>query len=318
MAAAPARATVARVGGPIRVLHQRFVLARLLLGDTNDAIHAALEREDLDDLDDVMIDRLRAELTPPRRFNVRSLKHRASLEYLDAVGVRDLVHRTPEAQEALMLLRTPRAREVVEVGLIVQAPAEGIASQLRHQKLSVTGKSISLFEQGFWSVSAFDRTSLRSTLELRAVRRALRGAVDDDERRVALRAARSDARLLAASLPRSPVSWYLVLGALGHSPAAVPVDKVLEQLRSHAALRAVESVMRGGPGDEARAFAFMNLLRGAHELHQSVVPPDSALRESLASIQLVTNPNPIPYIHDLTGGNHTLDIQGSAERAGEA
>jgi hypothetical protein len=152
-------------------------------------------------------------------------------------------------------------------------------------------------------------------LELRAMRRACRSAVDEDERRVALRVARSDARVLAASLPRSPVSWYLALGALGHAPAAVRVDKLLEQLRSHAALRAVESVMRGAPGDEARAAAFVNILRGAHELHQQVVPANAALRDSLASIRLITDQTSVPSIHDISGGRHTADPHGAPEAA---
>ncbi len=294
--------------GPFRILHLRFVQGLLLQGLSNDAVHVSLDRHDLDDLDDAQLDRLRADLARPKNFSLKKRKHRPSLDFLDALGVTELIHPTADADQALLLLRTPRARELVEVGLIVQVPVAALIEQLRRERVVVTPMALELFERWFWAVTAFDRADLRSILELRAIRRALRGAVDDDERRVALRAARFDARVLAVSVPCAPESWYLALAAIGHRPVAVPVDKVLEQLRFHAALRVAESVMRGAPGDENRGLAFMGILRGVLEVEQRVVPPEAALLKGLGSFRLVTDPTPIPHIDQLSGGNHTVDV----------
>ncbi len=302
-------------GGSVRFLHQRFVVAQIVMGAKNAAIHETLRQEDLDDIDDSALVRLRAQLSLPKKFTVKNRKHQPSVAYLDLLGVRDLAHRTPEAEEALQLLRAPRVREIVEVGLLVQAPLEALTAYVRKQKMLVGTMAIELFERWFWSVRAFDRATLRSLLEVRAMRRALRGANGDDERRVALRAARSDARVLAVSLPRSPLSWYVGLAALGHAPVGVPIDRVLEQLRSYAALRAFESVTRAAPGDDGRAAAFVSILRTAHELHQQVVPPDVALRDTLAAVRLTSDSSRVPLIHELSGGSHTVDVQGHHEGA---
>jgi len=312
-AAAHASAAASTGGGSIRVLHRRFVLALLLEGHTNDDVRAVLEREDLDEVDDASLNRMRSELSPPKRFSARSRKHRASVEYLDGLGVSALIHHEPDAEDALRLLRLPKARDVAECGLVLRVPLEAIVVQLRHQGVTATPKAIERFEEWFWCVSGFDRSTLRVILEVRAVRRALRRISSDDERAAALRAARSDPRVLAASLPTTALSWHITLGALGHAPATLAVDKVLEHVRSHAALRAAESAMRGGPGDEARGTAFISILRAAHELHQQVVPADAVLRDGLSTLRLGTDASQVPTIAPISDGRHTVDLQPRAE-----
>ncbi len=133
---------------PVRVLHKRYIVAQILLGYTNDAIRAMLEQEDLDEVDGVTLDRLRAGLRPPKRFATLSRRHRPSLAFLDSQGIRELVHETKEAEEALFVLRTPRARELVEVALIARVPASAILGQLRHQHVAISEPAIGLFEIG--------------------------------------------------------------------------------------------------------------------------------------------------------------------------
>jgi hypothetical protein len=226
---------------------------------------------------------------------------------------RELIHRTKDADEAKLILRTPKAREIVEVGLILWVPLGEITYQLGKLGVSSSERAIELFERFYWNTSAFDRGSLRTILEIRAVRRAQRRAVDDAERTAALRAARSDARILAVSLPNTPFSWFLVLGRLGHT-VHVREDKVLAELRAHAEFRALESTMLAGPGDEKRAAAFTSIVRDAHELHQQVAPPDAALREGLGNfVRLRTNPSKVPNIHELSDGNHTVELMPKEE-----
>lgn len=71
----------------------------------------------------------------------------------------------------------------------------------------------------------------------------------------------------------------------------------------------MEAVMRGGPGDENRAGAFVGIVRGAQELHQQLVPSDVALRQGLAALRIETDRAGLPSIHDVTGGQHTVDLQ---------
>ena len=147
-AAAHASAAASTGGGSIRVLHRRFVLALLLEGHTNDDVRAVLEREDLDEVDDASLNRMRSELSPPKRFSARSRKHRASVEYLDGLGVSALIHHEPDAEDALRLLRLPKARDVAECGLVLRVPLEAIVVQLRHQGVTATPKAIERFEKG--------------------------------------------------------------------------------------------------------------------------------------------------------------------------
>ncbi len=160
----PPPSTPTGIGGAFRLLHQRFILAQLLMGATNAAVRTMLEREDLDDVDDAALKRLRGGLAPPKKFNVRNQKHQPSLGYLDQVGIRELLHRTPEAEQALDILRNPRAREIIEVGLIVQAPLGALVAHLPKEKLSVGPTSIELLERLVWSGRAFDRAALRGLL----------------------------------------------------------------------------------------------------------------------------------------------------------
>src|SRR5277367_5101180 len=124
------RSATTPLGGPICILNQGFVLSRLFRGDSFDAIRKACEREDLDEVDDATLNRLQADFTPPKGFSVKSTTHKASLAFLDAHGIRELIHRTKDADEAKLILRTPKAREIVEVGLILWVPLGEITYQL--------------------------------------------------------------------------------------------------------------------------------------------------------------------------------------------
>jgi hypothetical protein len=158
----------------------RWLLVLLLHGQSNDAIRTALVADDLLCPTDPELDHLRTEHVP-KPFRPTSAKHKSLLVKL---GIAPFFQNTPEAEQALVLLREPRARELVEAGLIVGVPKTAIEQTLpAHKQLAISSEAIELYEKAFFDVSAFTRAQLAFELPL-WVRRALMVASSASQGRV--------------------------------------------------------------------------------------------------------------------------------------
>jgi hypothetical protein len=285
----------------------RWVIVLVLNGNDNDAVRAALAGDDLPCPSVAELDTIRAACRP-KGFKLKSARGAAVLEQL---GITPFVPKTtPEAEEALGILRQPRARELVEAGLIAGVPAKAIVQTLQmYLQYEVSPEVIGLYASAFFDTNAVSRSQLRPLVQAR-VRIAV-GRVSDPEDDVTVqRAIASDARTVAMSLPSSPLSWASILMAAGHAPGRHDLALVIGQIENVATLRVAESLLRGSPGDERRAESFASVLRTIREIRETVATPSQELGKKLMSFRIQHEVKAMPTVAQLREGGDevTVDI----------
>ena len=286
-----------------------LVLRRL----DNGAIRASLENDGIACPTDVELDLARAEYVPGR--NKKDRKARALLEQLD---IAEFVPMSTKAEQAVELLRHPRARELVEAGAVIGVPAAAVA-QTAHKclRLEVAPETIAGFWHTFFDVSLFTRAQLRLAVR-EHVAAGIVGATgaDDDSLR---RAVDSDARVMATALPAVPASWAATLMALGCAPGRHELADAVGPMMSAAVVRATEALNRGRHGDEIRAKAFVDIIEKLHQIRAAVVTPGQELAKQLTGFKLRHDAAPMKSVHELraAGAEVTVDIAPLGERAAE-
>jgi hypothetical protein len=283
----------------------RWVIILILEGRTNPYIRAALARDDLPCPIDAELDGLRAEHLA-RGFKPKSPKNTPLLQKL---GVAPFFPRTPEAEEALVLLREPRVREIVEAGVIVGVPVPAIVQTLRvYLKRKVSPAAIDLFRSVFFDVSAVMRAQLRVLVHARVRLAVMRAVADPEDEVAAGRAVAADARSVAVSLPSSFLGWASVLMAAGYAPGRRDLAEVIGHMESVAVVRASEAMLRGEPEDERRAEAFVGIVQRLHQIRGSVVTPESEIVKKLNAFRVQTTTETLPTIAELRAGGDDVTI----------
>lgn len=301
------------VSAPIVVTPQRalqpvglctpWVLVLLLQGQSNNAVRAALLADDLSCPSDEVLDRLRTEQVP-KAFKPR--KHKALLEKL---GVAPFFHKTTEAEQALALLRDPRARELVEAAIITGVPRGDVEKTLTmYKQLPVSVGAIELYERTFFDVGAFTRAQLRVLVFARVRAAVMRMVADPEDEAAARRAIEADARSVAIALPSSPLAWAAVLVAAGHPLGRFDLPRVVGQMEDLAARRVSEALLRGGPDDERRAVSFVSVLEKVSTIKTAVVPPQAALLKHFSALRLRTSTVKLPTVTELCADRVTVDM----------
>jgi len=288
-------------------LHARYILALLLEGRNDQYIHAALDADDLPCPSDEELDGLRAEFVP-KGFKPTTKGAAVALKRL---GLAEYFAKKPVAQEALVLLRQPRQRELVEAGLIVGVPTAAIAQTVRrYLKREASVAAIETYRLLYFDTSGATRSQLRVVVHAR-VRLAVTRAVGDTGDEVAARRAISgDARMVAVGMVASPMAWRLVMMACGFSPGRCEIADVIESLESTAVVRASEALLRGEADDERRASAYVDVLAKLQQIRASVQTPEVEVAKKLNAFRLVHSVAKLPTISELAGGtaNYTVDV----------
>jgi hypothetical protein len=284
----------------------RWILTLLLRGEPNVGIRSALAADDLPYPGDDVLNQLRAEHVP-KRFTYKSSKGKAITQTL---GVTMFFDGTPEAEQALDLLRHPRAREMTEAGILTGVPNNAIAQTLEfYQGVVVPVTVIELYKAAFFDTGCVTRAQLRVLLQHRVRIAVLRMVNDVGDEATARRAIRSDARTAAMNMPSSPLAWAAVLLTMGYSPSRFELPRVVAQMENIATLRVSEALLRGGRDDERRAAGYASVLQTLSGIKQAVVPPDAALEKKLRVLRLRTEERSPPTVGDLraAGGEVTVD-----------
>jgi len=293
----------------------RWVLTLLFQGYKNDAVRAALGADDLPCATDAELDAMRAAYVP-KKFKLKSPTNAALLKQL---GIAPFVERTAEAEEAHIILRQPRVREFVEAGLIAGVPVRAIAETLKaYPKYEASPAAIAHYHNMLFDTLAMSRGQLRIAVRER-VRIAVARMVKGDEDEVTVRRAiDTDARCVAVSLPCTPLAWSAVLMSLGYAGRQELTD-VIGQMESLAVVRAGESLLRGEPGDERRAEAFVGVLQKIHETRATVISPESQLTKELVSFRLRHEVKPLKTIEQLLapGDERAVDMGPPLTEAGD-
>lgn len=285
----------------------QWVMTLLLRGKSNEATRSALTADDLPYPGDAALDGLRAEFVP-KRFNHKTTKGKAVAQ---KVGVTAFFDGTPEAHQALGLLRYPRAREMTEAGLLTGVPVLAIAQTLKlYQQVVVPEPVIMFYKSAFFDTTRVTRAQLRVVVQERVRLSVMRMVNDVGDEAAARRAVRGDARTLAMNLASSPIAWSAVLLAMGFSPKAPELHKVVGQMENLATVRVSEALLRGGRDDEKRAMGYTSVLEKLSAIRQTITPPDSQLLAKLRAVRLRTSSEKTPTVDDLrsSGAEVSVDL----------
>jgi len=108
---------------------------------------------------------------------------------------------------------------------------------------------------------------------------------------------------------------------MGLMPAEMDLPKVLSRGRDMAAMSAYEALCMNGAKDAEKARDMATIVKTFTDVLEVVVKPDENMREQLSQIAMRTEDKPVPYIHELSQGKHTVDMQpvpkGSEDGDGE-
>lgn len=296
-------------------------------GLSDGKIQERLQELGLDNLGDYYITKQREKLRPPSPFYPFDQYHNRSQRFLIKEGVQALFLHDSDALTALKILEFPRHKEFVEAMIMAYAPFEAIADSLtRHKKFRCKAKAIELFKHYFWNIDLLDSVQMRALIDIRATSAAHHADERVKGQAEPLRKAHyNDPRRVISQLPYAPMSAVMAQMKMGLMPARVNLTKVVEKTREAAAMAAYEALSSGGIRDSQRARDFAEVVRAMTEVLDTIVRPEENLREDLAQIALRTEDSTVPYIHQLSAGEHTVDMHpvskdpnhGSYEDTGE-
>jgi hypothetical protein len=286
----------------------RWIVRLFIQGLSSDEIDAALAEDDLPTPGAEQLDQWRARCIP-KNFRLRSS---TSNEALEALGILPFTKNTPEAEGALGVLHHARVRVVVEAGQILGVPTGALVRTIgAFLNYQTTPEILELYGNAFFDAHGVTRSQLQVHAHQRARLALTRAAPDGDDKMAARRAIAGDPRVLAASLPSSPMSWPVVLLACGYSPARRELADVVGELTGLAAAHASESLLRGGRGDERRGASYVGLLRDLHELQQMCVTPEAEISRKLSAFQVLHSSQKLKTVAQLREGGDavTVDVQ---------
>jgi hypothetical protein len=216
------------------------------------------------------------------------------------------------------ILRTPRLKEFVETLALTSTPMPVIARQLTTKRnFPCRTDALVKYCHYFWNLELVDSTEARVLLAMRYVVDPSGGYRAEAMEREMKYLSMEDPRRVAATLPGSPVSALIAQLRMGIMPSKAELGELLGQAQTAAAVRVVESLLRGGRGDSTRALEYMTVAKMSIEMLENVVKPDDKLLDELSVIALRTDTDQVTSISALSAGNHTVDI-GPKTPTGEA
>lgn len=274
-----------------------------------DAIRERLLDEGLDFISDQYLQKVRSKMTLPDPFYPDDRGHAPSFSFLVKEKINRLFHRDLPMKMALEILETPRAKEFVEAMQLVHVPSSAIAAYISRQfGTYCTPEALELYAHYFWNINLLDSSQMRVLLQLRIDTLSTYVPEFQDRQSILKTAYYKDARKIAADLPYSPTTAMLAQMRLGIRPGKHELALRMLEARDLATVRAVEAVQQDGPGDSQKFLNYANGSRIFEEMIQMVVKPEDQMQEQLKSIALRTDTHTLPSIHQLSGGQHTVEV----------
>jgi hypothetical protein len=277
---------------------------------SNEDIRDILEFAQLDFVGNWYVDKIRGTLTPPDPFHPFDAKHALSSRYLLAQGLAWIFHPDEHGRRAFTILERPRIKEFVETMVVANAPAVAISHACTKQhRFECSSVVIERYRYFFWNVDLVDSTELRALLQLRFDNVETHRNPEVASTYKAVRSASyKDARKTAADLPFSPLSAMIAQMRMGASPSKLDVAMVLHYSQKMAVARLAESLSNNAKGDSSRALDFSTVIEKVTNSIEKIVTPDAQLRDQLAAIAMRTDDTPLPSIHALSLGRHTVEV----------
>lgn len=265
--------------------------------------------EGLDFISTGYLDRVRKKMPPPPRpFYPTDPYHRPSFEYICEQQINRMFVPDSMIRVTKQLVTRPRVKEQIEAMVINGQPYARIASAVTTEyKVYCTADAVGLFVHYFWDIMLLDLGQLRLLLELRSSFTEQSIPEFKGKGDALKRAYYKDPRRIAADMPRSPCGATATQLALGISPPMQSVVDRLEEIAQRGLHRSEQAAQSAGLH---AAEEYSMWLSGAYtcvQIAQLIAKPNDSLK-GLNAIALRTDSTPVPTIHQLSQGNHTVDI----------
>jgi len=273
---------------------------------TNDRIREIVRSKGLDYIGGPYVDRLRAGCAPPRPFYPFNKNHSRSNRFLVKEGLTPIFQPKTAMKLANAILKDPSAKEIVESSLIARQEHAWIVSLLKRNGIHVSVEAVKLYKKFYFNIDVLDSSEVKALLELRA---SAEPSDDPDEqalqRHLSL-ARKSDPRRLASRSAISPLAGVMHQMRFGIVPGSVELANLAAASRVAATVQVLDSCLSGA-AERARDFSIV--AKTMTDILETVGSPEEELQRSLQQLSLRTEREDIPTIKQLSGGNHTVDIQ---------
>ena len=279
-------------------------------GLSDAAILDLLERHTLDYPSRNYIVDLRASLDVPEPFKPRA-RHGKTYRWLVSEQLADIFEDDHHTKLMWRILEKPRAKEFIESVRLNDAPPIAIAKRL-HELYGIHGCTVLAvvrYCHYFWNMDLVDSTEARAILTLRYVRLCASANPEEQMQGEALRRAYfNDPRKAAADLPHSSLSSLITQVQMGIIPEKMDMRNVMEASHMLVNLRLYQALASNGRDFDRQAMNLSIAAKTIQELKQSSINPEEELRHQLETIALKTDTQPLPLVHELTAGQHTVDL----------
>ena len=254
------------------------------------------------------LDRLRAGLKMPTPFYPFNENHKASYRLLVKERVHTLFHPNEHMCAALEILKTPRAKELVESMGIVEDPLALTATRLQRAGIGTyTIEALKLYVHYFWNTKLVDSLELRSLVSKRAEEASLEGGEGGDliTQKSLIRAQYSDPRYNAVNAPSQLMASLLLQIRFGYMPSKVDTVRIAEMAATLAAAGALDAGMVGGPKAAASMRDYALAAASLSELQRSLGAPNTSVTKELHQMAVQTSMDAVPHIDSLTRGDYS-------------
>lgn len=275
-------------------------------GYSEETIRRLIKVQQLDFLGMPYLLRLRDSVVVPDPFYPEDERHRPSNKFLRKEKLESIYRPDDDMVSANTVLEKPRIKEAVEAMVITGSNPQWVSLMLK-QRFGVvfTEKAIELYCHYYFKSDIVDSTELRALMLMRGVSDA---TTDPDEQRQAeayFQANKADPRHLSAQMSVTPLANIMTTMRMGILPTNLELQRVVTAAQAVASIGSLEASMRGLP-ERARDFALTAKMMT--EIAEQVGTADDDLQQGLGRLMMANDETKVPYIDDLSRGNHTLDV----------
>lgn len=279
---------------------------------STDQIRGIVRAQHLDFPNDAYVNDLRDGMRLPTPFKPHDKLHIQSSNFLMRHQLVGFYHPDEACNMAhRFMLRSPRAKEIIETMALAGETPSVISHRLRTLNIRSTTDGVKRYLTFYWDLTKVDSVEVNALLRMRYEHMSYRGELSPDERLqrdVMKKAQYADSRLAVAKMSSTPMAGILHQMRQGYMPTKADLSKLASATRTAAVARAFESMVGDHPNaaDMGQGFALIAKLMG--DVIESVGDPDAALSQQLQQLAVKTATERIPTIHQLSGGHHTTDM----------
>lgn len=259
--------------------------------------------------------KIRSSLRIPTPFRPMDKRHVASQRFLLATHLKGFFAPDAPAKIAHDLVKDARCKEIIESMSMADEPLAVISKVIHDITGYSTPEAIKRYQAYYWDLSLVDSVELRALLRIRTEYFSYEVSADEMtpemrmQQNALKKASYKDPRRLVSEMPITPIASLMNRMRMGYMPTKVDLSRLMEATRVAATARAWGATMDYSQTSSAEARDFAMVARMMTELIAEVGSPDAALQQELMQLQLRTNEVRPPNIHQLSGGNHTVDLQ---------